>query len=176
MKSEPKLGLPAWVWILIAIPVLIFPFLRHPPEHPPHELTGKNAPDFTFLDRETKPHQLSEYKGRVILLNFWASWCGPCMSEMASLKALHQTLSPRGLDVLAINIDDSLEQILRLSPKRLDSLPPLFFHSPSGRGLSEYRVSALPFSVVIDKTGKIIKTFYGAYEWNAQSFEPLLLP
>ena len=74
-------------------------------EHPPPRLARFPAPDFTLSTLSGAPIRLSELRGKVVLLNFWATWCVPCRTEMPSLEALYQRYKDRGLEVLAINVD-----------------------------------------------------------------------
>src|SRR5262245_21509083 len=67
---------------------------------------GKAAPDFTLLDRNQKKVSLKDYRGSVVLVNFWATWCGPCAAEMGSLERLYQRLKGRKFEILAISLDE----------------------------------------------------------------------
>jgi hypothetical protein len=92
------------------------------------------------------------------------------MSEMESLKKLHEELSPRGFAVLAVNVEEKAEIITGLPAEIQSTLPPLVFHSP-GEEIWSYNVSSLPLSLLVSKEGTIVKIYYGSYRWSAKSLE-----
>ncbi|CAA0121491.1 Thiol-disulfide oxidoreductase ResA [BD1-7 clade bacterium] len=111
------------------------------------------APDFTLKSRAGNNLRLDEYKGEVVLLNFWASWCGPCRKEMPYLEDIQQKYSDLGFTVLGVNVDkDSKKADLILKDIPV-SFPVLF--DPDGKVSEMYDVNAMPITVIIDKDGKI---------------------
>ncbi|CAA0099053.1 Thiol-disulfide oxidoreductase ResA [BD1-7 clade bacterium] len=111
------------------------------------------APDFTLKSRAGNNLRLDEYKGEVVLLNFWASWCGPCRKEMPYLDDIQQKYSDLGFTVLGVNVDkDSKKADLILKDIPV-SFPVLF--DPDGKVSEMYDVNAMPITVIIDKDGKI---------------------
>ena len=111
------------------------------------------APDFTLKSNNGKNLRLSEQRGQVVLLNFWATWCGPCRQEMPILDTLHQQYQKLGFTVMGINVDQqrsAAERILKDIPV---SFPVLF---DSGSTVSEqYQVDAMPTTVLIDRDGNM---------------------
>lgn len=95
----------------------------------------------------------SEYKGKVVLIDFWASWCGPCQKAMPFFNSLHNERQKNGFEVVAINVDEDKE----IARQFLESHPvdyPMFF-DPDGQCPEIYQVKAMPSSYLIDKTGKV---------------------
>ncbi len=122
---------------------------------------GKVAPDFEelMLDRKTKM-KLSDLKGKVVLLDFWASWCGPCRKENPHVVALYDKYKDKGFTVMSVSLDDNLdrwkqaiEQDNLKWPNHVSDLKK--WQSAAG---AKYAVKSIPFTVLIDQEGKIIQT------------------
>lgn len=112
---------------------------------------GKPAPDFTLKSNSGKNIKLKELRGEVILLNFWASWCGPCRQEMPYLEDLQKKYSPLGFTVLGVNVDEDIDNGKGLL-KEIPVTFPVVFDSNSK--ISElYKVSGMPNTVLIDRNG-----------------------
>jgi len=75
------------------------------------KLPGKPAADFTLEDLTERRVSLQQYRGQVVFLNFWATWCSPCREEMPAMEQLHQRFQPQGLAVLAVNLQETREQV-----------------------------------------------------------------
>lgn len=113
----------------------------------------KPAPDFTLKSLGGKNLKLSEYAGDVVMLNFWASWCGPCRKEMPLLNDLHKKYESLGFVILGVNV----EQELKLAKSFLKETPvsfPIVFDS-SNQVSQAYDVIAMPTTVMIDRNGKV---------------------
>jgi thiol-disulfide isomerase/thioredoxin len=119
---------------------------------------------------------LAELKGKVVFLNFWATWCGPCRAEMPSMEALYRRFKAEGLEILAVNyreneqtIDAFMEQLNLSFPAALDL---------SGRINELYGIRAFPTTYIIDREGKIVTRVVGSLNWNTPelfaAFEALL--
>lgn len=127
---------------------------------------GVTAPNVTARDLATGDTvHLAQYKGDVVLLNIWATWCPPCQEEMPSIQALHDSLGPDGLKILAVSVDKSGDETVRhwVAERRLtfDIL-----HDPSGKVAQVYQTTGYPESFVIDRHGVIVKKVIGADRWN----------
>jgi len=135
---------------------------------------GSYAPPFVLKDLEGKTVSLTALKGKVILLNFWATYCGPCKTEMPSLSALYEGLKDKGFLVLAVSIDTSEKPVksyvsgkkLRF-PVLLDKDKEVFFDS--------YAAMGLPTSFLIDRNGVIVEKVVGPKEWNAADVKDRIL-
>ena len=111
------------------------------------------APDFTLKSLDGANLRLEEYRGQVVLINFWASWCGPCRQEMPHLEALHQRYSSLGFTLLGVNVDkDSgdAEGFLEDTPV---TFPILF--DPESSVSELYDVIAMPTTVLVDRSGNM---------------------
>jgi thiol-disulfide isomerase/thioredoxin len=111
------------------------------------------APDFALKSTHGDNLRLSEHRGEVVLLNFWASWCGPCRQEMPILNTLHQRYNKLGFSVIGVNVDKDSS----LADKLLKDIPVSFpvLLDDTGAVSSSYTVSAMPTSVLIDRDGNM---------------------
>jgi peroxiredoxin len=111
------------------------------------------APDFTLKSRDGKNVRLSELQGQVVMINFWASWCGPCRQEMPHLEDIHEEYADYGFTLLGINVDEKQE----LAEKLLAQIPvnfPILF-DPSSTVSKQYNVDAMPTTILIDRDGSL---------------------
>lgn len=131
---------------------------------------GKLAPTFELADINGKKTDLSDYKGKVVLINFWATWCGPCKAEMPSLNKLFLSLKNDGLIVLAIAVDSSEEPVKSfLKNKTVDF--PVLMDKEQDVYFDLYAVLGLPTSFLIDRDGIIREKIRGEREWDAQDIK-----
>jgi thiol-disulfide isomerase/thioredoxin len=122
-------------------------------------LVGKAAPDFE-LDMLNGDHfRLSDHKGKTIVLDFWATWCGPCLQTIPHVAQLHRDSAATGVKVVAINLEETPEQIQGLL-KRLKLEIPVALDR-DGAIAARYGVSAIPQTLIIDRDGKVVRHFVG---------------
>ena len=122
--------------------------------------TGKPAPDFTVSDGVTTVH-LASYRGRVVLLNFWASWCAPCIQEMPSLLELHH--QQPNLAVVAVSIDEDPQAYSSFIFRRHVDL--ITVRDPAQKAASLFRTEMWPETYVIDRNGIVRRKFIGSQDW-----------
>jgi len=113
---------------------------------------GGLAPDFTLKSRGGENIKLSELRGEVVMLNFWASWCGPCRQEMPLLDALHERYKAMGFRLLGVNVDEDSDSAKRL----LEEVPVSFtiLFDPKNRLADLYAIEAMPTTILIDRDGR----------------------
>lgn len=117
------------------------------------ELAGATAPDFVLKSTAENNLRLSEYRGRVVLINFWATWCGPCRQEMPVLEKLHQKYERSGLTVLGVNMDEDPRDAREMAKALRVSFPVLF---DLEKNVSRtYDVDAMPATVLVDRDGTV---------------------
>ncbi len=121
------------------------------------------APDFSLRDGGGAPVSLSGYRGALVLLNFWATWCGPCRDEMPSMENLSRNFGGQGFTILAVNQKESAAQVASYMRKNGFNLTtPL---DSDGRVSAAYRVYGIPVSYLIDANGNAIGMQAGARDW-----------
>lgn len=147
-----------WLTFVAILPLVLLPGCNRG-AHPSQ--TGKAAPDFTVSDGTSSIH-LANYRGQVVLLNFWASWCGPCIEELPSLLRLHHE-NPK-LVVLAVSIDEDPYAYASFIRNRHVDL--ITVRDPSQSAASLYHTEMWPETYVIDRKGVIRRKFVGATDWT----------
>ena len=124
-------------------------------------LVGKPAPELTMPGTDGKPLSISGFKGKYVLVDFWASWCRPCREENPEMVKLYQQYKDRGFEIFGVSLDESREQWLQAIEK--DGLP--WRHVSDLQGAASpavqlYKVQAIPMTVILDKEGKILAKQY----------------
>ena len=114
---------------------------------------GKSAPDFTLKSLDGKNLKLSEMTGNVILINFWASWCGPCREEMPLLNALHNKYEPLGFTVLGVNVEEDLKGAKGFLKNFPVDFPVLLDNT--NKVSKQFKVVAMPTTIVVDRDGNM---------------------
>ncbi len=120
---------------------------------------GKKAPDFVLSDLDGEKHQLSDYEGEGVLLNFWATWCKPCEKEMPFLNNQYQAYKDQGVHVIAVNVGESNVAVSDFS-KRYDLQFPIVTDKDS-QVMTAYGVDPLPITFLIDKQGNVVEIHKG---------------
>ena len=129
-------------------------------------ITATTASDFELQDMDEENKKLSDYKGKVILLNFWATWCPPCVREMPSMERLYQQVGAENFKVIAVNQMEDIDQVFAFTGQlEVDPTFEILFDSNSLVS-QQYGVRGLPTTYLIDKKGKIRYRAVGGREFN----------
>jgi peroxiredoxin len=138
--------------------------------------TPAAAPNFELKDPAGKPLSLKDFRGKVVFLNFWATWCPPCIEEMPAMEKLHQELEKDGLVMLAVNFQEGPERVKEFFTQHNLTFTPLL--DRDGKVTEQYQAWGLPVSVVINKRGQIAARATGSKDWHSdearQFFKKLL--
>jgi len=127
-------------------------------------LAGRTAQDFS-LTLNGKQTKLSDLHGKVVVLNFWASWCGPCVEETPGLNSLQQRISSRNGVVLGVSIDEDERAYDKFI--RDQHVGFLTYRDPSKQIATDYGTSMWPETYIIDRKGKILRKIIGPQDWNS---------
>jgi thiol-disulfide isomerase/thioredoxin len=129
------------------------------------------APAFILQDGDGKPVSLADYKGKVILLNFWGTWCPPCRHEMPSMERLYERQKSKGFVVLAVNQTESSEDVFIYTSQL--SVTPTFkiLYDKNSDVAAKYRVVGLPTTFLIDKHGQIRYRAVGGRDFDSPKVE-----
>ena len=124
------------------------------------ETTAENttlAPDFTFHDGEGNPYKLSDFRGKPVILNFWASWCGPCKNEMPDFQEAYLTYGDQ-IHFIMLNLTDGTNETVETARAFLQTVPytfPVYFDS-SMEGAYTYGINSIPITWFIDAQGNLV--------------------
>jgi peroxiredoxin len=122
-------------------------------------LEGQAAPDFSLKSSTGENLRLSEYRGDVVMINFWATWCGPCRQEMPLLDELYSRYERVGFNLLGVNIDDDPSRAMKMVADLGVSFPVLFDARKEVSKL--YQVNAMPVTVLVDRDGNVRHVHHG---------------
>jgi thiol-disulfide isomerase/thioredoxin len=128
--------------------------------------TAGAPPALVLQDLEGRTHRLADYRGRVVLVNFWATWCAPCRDEMPSMQRLKEKLAGRPFAVLAVNLDEPESRIRKfLSQVKLDFAVLL---DPEKKAAKAWRARILPSSYVLGPDGQVRYSVVGEIDWDRE--------
>jgi peroxiredoxin len=129
-------------------------------------VVGASAPDFVLKSVDGSDVRLSDYKGKVVLLNFWATWCPPCRSEMPSIESLSKKMKGYDFVILAVSIDGFETSRLNsmVSPNHYTFT---ILHDPDKKVADVYLISGIPTTFIIDKEGTIVDKSVGGEFWDS---------
>ena len=134
---------------------------------------GYFAPQFTLRDIQGNRVSLESYRGRVVVLNFWATWCAPCRVEMPSFEKLYRRFRSEGVAVLAVSIDRNAESAIRKFVDKYELSYPILLDT-KGEAERLYPAMSIPFTFIIDKSGRIAARVDGAKNWESEeTFEAI---
>jgi peroxiredoxin len=125
---------------------------------------GHPAPDFTLPVLDGPEQSLSALRGRVVLLNFWATWCKPCEEEMPAMQRLHASLAGDDFALLAVSVDDGDEEVRAFRDRLALTFPIL--RDPEKRASGAYQTFRFPESWLIDRNGVVVARYIGPRAWD----------
>ncbi|MBE0596984.1 MAG: redoxin domain-containing protein [Desulfuromonadales bacterium] len=129
---------------------------------------GQSAPDFTLKDLQGNQVSLSSLRGKVVFLNFWATWCPPCREEMPAMERLHAAMGGKDFMVVAVNVEDNLSVVRNYLEKNPHAFTILL--DPQAQAQQLFNVYRFPETYLIDKQGKIVEHYIGARDWSSVQF------
>jgi peroxiredoxin len=130
------------------------------------------APEFSLATPEGKTTTLTQLQGRVVFLNFWATWCPPCRVEMPAMERLHKEFKDRGLAMVAVDIGESSKQVARFMKEFRLSFSALL--DVDSAVSSRYRVQGIPTTFLIDRGGRVVGVARGARDWASLEGQALI--
>lgn len=154
MKKTFLLALLGWVMVLGTVEAR---------ELQPYK-DGGATPPLVLKDLSGKTHNLKDYRGQVVLINFWATWCPPCRAEMPSMQRLKEKMAGKPFVILAVDMGEP-EDVVRTYIREIKTDFTVLMDK-DGRALKAWKVFAFPTSYVIDKDGKIRYGLMGHIEWD----------
>lgn len=152
MQSRPAL------FILVAGLLALSSCKKDPGPKP-----GELPPPITLNDLDGKPVALSDLRGRVVVLNFWATWCPPCVNEMPSLEKLHEALADKGLSIVAVSVDERFSDIERFVANF--DLTFTILHDEGMKVSRAYQTFKFPETYIIGRDGRLRSKVVGERDW-----------
>jgi cytochrome c biogenesis protein CcmG, thiol:disulfide interchange protein DsbE len=150
--------------VLLFIAGLLYLFITPDYRQGEPSLTGKSAPDFAITAGDKTVH-LSDFRGKVVFLNFWATWCPPCVEEAASLEQLQKRIAPLGGTVLGVSVDDNQSQFEEFLQQYGVTYPN--FRDTTKKIPLLYGTVMYPDTYIIDRDGKLVRKIIGAQDWTS---------
>jgi peroxiredoxin len=133
---------------------------RRAAQRPKPTASGNAAPDFTLTDIDGKKLSLSDYHGKVVLLDFWATWCTPCREEIPHFVEMQQKLGPQGFQVLGISMDDDAKPVKGFYQQYRMNYPTAVGDDKLAQSFGG--ILGLPVNFLIDRDGRVVKKYLGA--------------
>lgn len=130
------------------------------------------APDFTLHDLAGKARRLTEFRGQVVLINFWATWCAPCREEMPGMDRIYREMKKDGFTILAVNFFETAEQVEPFV-KELGLTFPILLDE-EGQVSRLYRAFTLPMTFLLDRQGMVVGRALGGREWDSAEAKRLI--
>jgi DsbE subfamily thiol:disulfide oxidoreductase len=143
----------------------VIPKLEEVKEHPA-------APDFTLVNPAGKKVSLKDYRGKVVFLNFWASWCDQCRGEMPGMDKLYREFKGKGFEIFAVNVKDKHDDAMRLLKELKISYPVAL--DPEGEIGLLYGAWAMPSTYLIDRKGVVLARMWGPADWYSPAARNLI--
>jgi len=150
------------LFIFLSIPLYVH--AEHMMKMGAIRLPGNMATDFTLPSLDKDPVTLSDLRGKVVMINFWTTWCHACEVEMPSMERLYGKYKDKGFTVLAVDIEEKPEVVRKFVKKYHLTFPVLL--DSSGAIKSKYLVTGIPTSFLVDKTGRLVAKFWGERDWD----------
>jgi peroxiredoxin len=165
-KTRTTLLVTAAIFLVIFLVVISCGRQVPPGETTTKAAVGAPAPDFVLKSVDGKDVRLSDYRGRVVLLNFWATWCPPCRSEMPSIESLSRKMNGYDFAILAVSIDGFETSQLKnmIAPNHYSFT---ILHDPEQKVADMYLITGIPTTYIIDKDGVIVDKSVGAEYWDS---------
>jgi len=129
---------------------------------------GTEIVDFELQDLTGSTRRLSDFRGKVVLLNFWATWCGPCRFEMPSMEKLYRRLNAKGLEIVAVNLQEDRSSVEQFVDEYGLSFPVLL--DTTGRIGATYGARSIPTTYIVDREGFVIAGTIGTREWDTEEY------
>ncbi len=138
---------------------------------------GETPPDFVLKDLKGEEVSLKRFRGKIVLLNFWATWCPPCRKEIPSMIKLYKRYNDKGLEIIGVNLDRMDKSGVEKFSSEYNITFPILL-DPTGKIATLYGITALPATFILDRNGKIQERVAGGKDWSSEEnlkiFETLL--
>ncbi|UCB44943.1 MAG: TlpA family protein disulfide reductase [Spirochaetota bacterium] len=155
--------------LLLLVIIILLPFLSYADDTDYFSAVGViridplEAPDFTLKSLDENDTSLSDFKGKVVFLNFWATWCGPCRAEVKDIDKLYETLKDEDFTVMAVDMQESKKSVTSFMSKYDVDFP--VYLDKTGNVTSQYGVTFIPTTYIINPEGMVVGWAVGPRQW-----------
>ena len=169
-ETRPKENILRLLTILVVFIVAVFLIVLFIEERDSTVTTtrpiqpGLEAPNFTFPDLNGQRVTLFDHRGKVVLVNIWATWCPPCRQEMPSMQRLYEEFRGKNLEILAVSIDSNGREAVDHFMRKIDLTFPVLL-DPNETIKPLYGITGVPESFIVDKEGILVKKIIGPIDW-----------
>lgn len=166
-EQDKEGGAPKFIVIpivVVVIAVVVFLVIGNKSDFVPTG-PGVASIDIPLKDLDGNVTKLSDYRGKVVFLNFWATWCEPCEEEMPSMQIMYEAFKNRGFVILAVSIDSGSDEPIREFIDKYGLTFPIF-HDPKGKSKERYKTTGVPETFIIDQNGIIAEKVMGQRDWD----------
>lgn len=125
------------------------------------------APSFSLVDLDERVHQLEDYRGKPLIVNFWATWCPPCLKEMPSMERAWQKIESEGITMIGINVGEDFDTVFGFTATMDVSFPLLL--DLDGTVTGEWPIQGLPTTYVLNPEGEMVYRMIGSREWDDEA-------
>ena len=176
-KPEKRIRMRFFLKVIFLVAVMLFSavsdnyaqdFLPWPVD----KIIGENAPDFILKDMSGKDVTLSSFKGKPIVLNFWATWCPYCRQERPYLKSLYEEYKDKDLVIIAVSLDRSSKTVKRFLEQ--NPAPYMVLTDTEGMTVALYNIMGYPTTYLINRNGKITQKLVGPVEWTDRNVKDFI--
>lgn len=129
---------------------------------------GKDSIDFTLPDLDGKTASLKDFRGKVVFLNFWATWCKPCEEEMPSMQALYESLKDKPFEIVAVSVDSEGPETVKAFAQKY-GITFKILHDRKGKIKEMYKTTGVPETFIIDQNGAVAEKVWGPRDWASKS-------
>lgn len=181
MTKKRSFARSPYLWAMLGVAVIVAVAWAGRESYQP-VITGEPAPDFVVTTMDGSMASVSDYAGKVVLLNIWATWCEPCRTEMPSMQRLYDAIDHEDFEILAISVDAPFGDVdafgrpggdLDAFAQELGLTFPIM-HNPDSEILRVYQTTGVPETFLIGRDGLIYKKVAGPTHWDAQANEELV--
>ncbi len=130
--------------------------------------SGEPLPDFTLSDLQGKAHTLSSYRGKVVMVNFWATYCGPCIKEMPSMQRLKEKMAGKPFTILSVDMAEEKHDVQAFLTQHQIKIDFPVLLNPEGNVVEDWMITAVPTTFILDPKGTIRYALFGGIEWDKQ--------
>ncbi len=164
IAKEKGLPLPVIIGVGIVIIIAVVVIVLGQKQKFEPVVAGSKVIDFTLPDLDGNSHKLSEYGGKVIFLNFWATWCKPCAEEMPSMQTIYEQLDRSKFEIVAVSVDSEGPDTVREFTEANGITFPVL-HDRSGKIKETYKTTGVPETFIVDQNGVVAEKVWGPKDW-----------